>query len=298
MKKVFAILAVVAAFAAVSCKNDDKKPADEPNGGVKVAEDALVAYFPLDDATEKVGGLVLDSQGSGTDANFVAGRKGKAYTGTPDSFLRFNLPDNSPIKTLKAFSLSMWVMHAEIDFDHAPVPMVFQITRADDKCWGNLAMSCDRTDKGAGFLTWKIQAQMGTAGNMWKTTDGKNEEGVYWWANAFPAGRWHHIIWTYDNVTSKFHCYVNGADVTPENFVDCWKGEDQPVGDLEFINAEQIMIGNWDVKYTTASGWGWGDPWIGDFSEGKVDEIRLFSRALTSDEAKALYDAEVASMDE
>ena len=58
------------------------------------------------------------------------------------------------------------------------------------------------------------------------------------------------------------------------------------------------MIGNWDVKYTSAEGWGWKDEWIGGFENGQVDEIRLFNRALTAAEAKALYDAEVAAMTE
>ena len=303
MKKVFILLAF-ASLTFVSCEvlNNLVDEVKDAVTEIKVAQDALVAYFPLDNTDVKVGDLTLDSQGAGTEANFVEGRRGKCYQGSVDSYLRYNIPDGSPIKTLKAFSLSMWLKHAEVDYDHVPVPMVFQITRTDDRCWGNLAVAADRTAKGAGWLAWKIQAQMGTSGNMWKTTDGavKNEEtGVdeYPWANVFPAGRWSHVIWTYDNVESKFHVYVNGVDVTPEAYVDCWKGEDVPVGDLEFINADQIMIGNWDVKYTSAEGWGWKDAWIGDFSEGQVDEIRLYSRALTAVEAAALYAAEVAVMD-
>lgn len=298
MKKLFTILAVAALVFTVSCNKDDPKK-DDPKGGVNVAEDALVAYFPLDDATEKVGNLTLDSQGAGTEANFVEGRRGKCYQGTKDSYLRFNIPADSPIKTLKAMSISMWLKHAEIDWDCVPVPQVFQITRTDDRCWGNFALSCDRTDKGAGFLTWKVQWQMGTAGNLWKTTNAFSEtDGVktYEWPTLPPAGRWNHVIWTYDNVTSTFHMYLNGVDFTPEAYVDCWKGEEK-VGNLEFINAEQIMIGNWDVKYTTAEGWGWKDEWIGGFENGQVDEIRVFSRGLTAAEAKALYDAEVAAMD-
>lgn len=314
MKKVFAILAVVAATVfAVSCS--DKPAKDDSKGGVKVAEDALVAYFPLDDATEKIGGLTLDSQGAGTEANFVAGRRNKCYQGTKDSYLRFNIPADSPIKTLKAMSISMWVKHAEIDWDCVPVPQVFQITRTDDRCWGNFAMSCDRTDKGAGFLTWKVMFQgkelkkdeetgetKEFPAGIWKTTNAFTEEdGVktYNWPTLAPAGRWNHIIYSYDNVTSTFHCYLNGADITPENEVDCLFGETgQKAGDLKFLNAEQIMIGNWDVKYTSAEGWGWKDEWIGGFENGQVDEIRVFSRGLTAAEAKALYDAEVAAMTE
>ncbi|MBQ1168640.1 MAG: hypothetical protein II143_06005 [Bacteroidales bacterium] len=306
MKKVFVILAVVAAaLSAVSCA--DKPAKDDSKGGVEVAADALVAYFPLDDSSEKVGNLTFDASGAGTEANFVPGRRNKCYQGTKDSYLRFNIPAGSPIKTMKAMSLSMWLKHAEIDWDCVPVPMVFQITRTDDRCWGNFGMSCDRTDKGAGFLTWKcvFQGEEQTSdgpkpAGIWKTTNAFTEEdGVktYNWPTLAPAGRWNHIIYAYDNVTSTFHCYLNGADITPENEVDCIFGE-KKAGDLKFINAEQIMIGNWDVKYTSAEGWGWKDEWIGGFENGQVDEIRLFNRALTAAEAKALYDAEVAAMTE
>ncbi len=329
MKKLLSMLAIAAMFMTVSCKKDNPNnddPLDDPQEEtkeVKVAEDALVAYFPLDDATEKVGNLTLDSQGSGTDANFVAGRRGKCYTGTPDSYLRFNLPADSPLKDLKAMSVSMWIKHKEIDISCAPTPMVFQITRSDDRCWGNFAMGCDRTDKGAGFLTWKVQFQSQietkdestgevsyAPGNIWKTsnisrTDETTGITTWDWANIFPVDRWLHIIWCYDNKTSQFHCYVNGMDVTPVdeekgiNYVDCTFGEDnKPFGDLKFLNAEQVMIGNWDVKYTSASGWGWGDNWIGGFENGMVDEIRVFNRSLTATEAKALYDAEVNAMDD
>lgn len=305
MKKAFAFVAAFAAIAFVSCNkgNDNNGGDNTASKEVKVAEDALVAYFPLDDATEKVANLPLDGQGAGTEANFVTGRRGKAYQGSKDSYLRYNLPTDSPLRNLKAMSISMWLKHAEIDYDHAPVPQVFQITQSDDRCWGNFAISCDRTAKGAGWLTWKVQWKIGDKGNLWKTTNGSYEdedtgETVFPWANVFPAARWNHIIWCYDNKTSQFHCYVNGVDVTPESFVDCLVGEPaEAIGDLTFVNAEQIMIGNWDVKYTSAEGWGWGDEWIGGFEEGQVDEIRVFSRALTAEEAKALYDAEVNAMD-
>lgn len=308
MKKVIVILAVVAAaLSAVSCA--DKPAKDDSKGGVEVAADALVAYFPLDDSSEKVGNLTFDASGAGTEANFVPGRRNKCYQGTKDSYLRFNIPADSPIKTMKAMSLSMWLKHAEIDWDCVPVPMVFQITRTDDRCWGNFGMSCDRTDKGAGFLTWKcvFQGEEQTSdgpkpAGIWKTTNAFQEtDGVkkYDWPTLAPAGRWNHIIYAYDNITSTFHCYLNGVDITPENYVDCLFGEaGQKAGDLKFINAEQIMIGNWDVKYTSAEGWGWKDEWIGGFENGQVDEIRLFNRALTAAEAKALYDAEVAAMTE
>ena len=148
MKKLF-ILMACAAITCVSC-DALKGIIDEVKDAVteiKVAQDALVAYFPLDDTTVKVGDLTLDGQGAGTEANFVEGRRGKCYQGSKDSYLRYNIPADSPLRNLKAMSISMWIKHEEIDWDHAPVPQVFQITRTDDRCWGNFAMSCDAPTK-------------------------------------------------------------------------------------------------------------------------------------------------------
>ena len=331
MKRVFTWMAL-AAMLLIACgktpqgndpSGDQPGGTDQPGGGdqpgpdipdpvkeIDVAKDALVVWLPLDDiGTVKVGGLVLDNRGNSSDANFVEGRRGKCYQGGVGTYLQYALPAESPVKHLKSMSLSMWLKHAEVS--GTEVPMVFQITGGDDPIWGNFALTADRTSGSDGWLTWKVQWQMGTYGHLWKDTNQKyfdQELGmdVNPWANAFPAGRWNHIIWCYDNevtvkdeegkdiVVAQYHCYVNGVDMTPESHVWCMRGEKESFRDLGFIDAQKILIGGWDAKVNK----GYTDAWMGDFSRGQVDEIRLFSRSLTAEEAKALYDAEVDHMNE
>lgn len=332
MKRVFTWMAL-AAMLLIACgktpqgndpSGDQPGGTDQPGGGgqqeqeipdpvkeIDVAKDALVVWLPLDDiGTVRAGGLVLESRGGSTDANFVEGRRGKCYQGGVGTYLQYALPAESPVKHLKSMSLSMWLKHAEVS--GTEVPMVFQITGGDDPIWGNFALASDRTSGRDGWLTWKVQWQMGTYGHLWKATDqvdGFNEElqvSVNPWANAFPAGRWNHIIWCYDNAVTvkdeeghditvaQYHCYVNGVDVTPESHVWCMRSEKDSFGDLGFIDVQKILIGGWDAKVNK----GYTDAWMGDFSRGQVDEIRLFSRSLTAEEAKALYDAEVDHMNE
>lgn len=290
MKKIFAI-SVLALAVIASCTPENKGPEKGANGKAKitVAEADLVAYLPMESATPEVGDFTLASEGSGNADNFKAGRTGKAYFGTVNSYLAYDLGENCPLKDLKAFTVSLWLKQAEIDYDHAPVPMYFNISDPTDACWGNLGMSVDRTDTGAGFLTYKWEFRMGDRGSVWKTwNDG--------YADCWPAGRWNHIIVTYDNVSSEFHAYCNGVDVTPEADVPCVVGDPaQPVGDLQFMNAAQLWIGNWPVRYY--DGFQWGDAWIGHMDEAGLDEFRIYKRALTAEEAKALYDAEVANID-
>ena len=290
MKKVlfFSALALV---ALVAC-NTDPKEETGANGKKKitVAEDALVAYLPMESAIPEIGDFTLASQGSGTEANFQAGRNGKAYFGTIGSYLAYDLGAACPLKNLKTFTVSLWLKQAEIDYNHAPVPMYFNITDPKDACWGNLAMSIDRTETGAGTLAYKWCFRMGDKGSVWKVWN-KDE-----WGDVFPAARWNHIIVTYNNTKSEFHVYCNGADVTPEAVVPCMVGDPAaPVGDLQFLNASQLWIGNWPVRYY--EGFQWGDEWIGHMNEAGLDEFRIFNRALTAEEAKALYDAEVANID-
>lgn len=330
MKKVLAFLAMAALLLGACNKpaggddpNDkpdtpevpdnpqDPEDPEEPElpKEIDVAGDALVAWLPMDDAaTVNVGGLTLESQGPGTEANFVEGRRGKCYQGTENSYLLYNLPAGSPLLSLKAMSISMWLKHARVA--GTPVPMVFQLTGGDDPLWGNFALTSDRMADD--WITWKVQWQVGTYGHIWKQTDQAylDEElgvNVFPWANVFPANRWNHIIWCYEPSvmvtdeetsetyqTSQFHCYVNGIDVTPDSYVWCMRAEKTAFGDLAFIDGGQLIIGGWYAKVVN----GKKDSWMGDFHEGAVDEIRVFSRSLTADEAKALYDAEVDHMNE
>ena len=288
MKKYF-FLSAIALVAFAACDPEDKTPTGA-NGKaeITVAKDALVAYIPMESATPEVGDFTLASEGEGKADNFKAGRTGKAYYGTVNSYLAYDLGANCPLKTLKAFTVSLWLKQAEIDYDHAPVPMYFNITDPTDACWGNLGMSVDRTATGYGALAYKWEFRMGAKGSVWKVWNADE------WGPCFPAGRWNHIIVSYDNVKSEFHAYCNGVDVTPEAVVPCVVGE-EPVGDLEFLNATQLWVGNWPVRYY--AGFQWGDAWIGHMDEAGIDEFRIYSRALTADEAKALYDAEVANID-
>ena len=293
MKKILSlsIAALAIAGALASCNTQKEELGENGKKKITVAEESLVAYLPMESTSVEVGDLTLASQGSGSDANFKAGRNGNAYYGSIDSYLAYDLGASSPLRNLKTFTVSLWVKQAEIDYDHAPVPLFFNITDPQDACWGNLSMSIDRTETGSGTLAYKWCFRMGDKGSVWKVW--KRDDG---WGDVFPAGRWNHLIICYNNVNSEFHVYCNGADVTPEAVVPCTVGDPAaPVGDLQFLNAAQLWVGNWPVRYL--EGFQWGDEWIGHMNEGAVDELRIFNRALSAEEAKALYDAEVANID-
>jgi hypothetical protein len=62
---------------------------------------------------------------------------------------------------------------------------------------------------------------------------------------------------------------------------------------MAFVNADVINIGAWRPKSEgTAT-----DAWMGWFV-GNLDELRVYDKALTATEVKALYDAEVTQLNE
>lgn len=288
MKKYFALCAAALALCAMSCTKDNNQDGNNDANKkqeITVAKDALVAYLPFESEEVAVGGLTLADKGTTSEANFVAGRNGKSFTGGENQYLLYNLPEDSPIKTLKAFTLSAWIKQQEIPQAQAAVPMFFQITNTNDHFWGNLALSIDRTAEGAGYLTYKTRFRHSDAGEIWKAWYGD-------WADCYPAARWNHLIIIYDNAASEYHVYVNGADITPESAVACVMNE-QPAGDLQFVNAEQIAIGVWMPRLLDGA----QDEWMGWLDGGQIDELRLYNRALSTEEADALYKAEIANID-
>ena len=99
-----------------------------------------------------------------------------------------------------------------------------------------------------------------------------------------------HLIFEYDAVTSKYKIYKDGVQVVTNAGVEDRKtGETGgPLGALAFANADKINIGSWRPKSEgTAT-----EAWMGWFM-GNLDELRVYDKALTATEAKALYDAEV-----
>ncbi len=289
MKKILVFGAAALALCAISCNKENDKP-NTPNGKaeITVAKDALVAYLPFE--KEEVTGFTLDQKGKTTEANFVQGRTGKSFKGGEEQYLIYNIPADSPLRTMKAFTYSLWVIQPEITYDQAPVPMYFQIANLDadkkDLFWGNLSYTVDRTAEGAGYLAFKTGFRHSDAGAIWKTWNGDYGE-------CLPSGRWNHIIISYNNETSEFHMYVNGADVTPESAVSCVMAE-KPAGDLSFIGADKLVIGAWLPKILENA----SDEWMGWMDNSQIDELRIWNRALTAEEVSELYKAEIANINE
>jgi hypothetical protein len=315
MKKINVLSVLFTLFVSVSlslsltsCGDDDDNNGSGGDGKTDpstIAAANLVAYFPFEgNGTDEISKMTPSNTAT-TTVTFVDGRRGKAFQGAADanSGLLYNLQASSKLKTLKAFSFSGWLKTVPntIATGNPPEQMVFQLDGTGDWIWGNLFLlqhrnfpeepdNAHHTTAEFDCYFWKEDA------DAWKGQRGNG------WDLDVTSPQWRHIICTYDNVSSEFHAYVNGVHVTNPDGTEYsgskrWQkeGEDMPLGDLKFTNAEKFAIGAWCNRLagTDLLEDDWASPY-----KGQIDELRIYDRSLTKEEAKKLYDAEITQINE
>jgi len=268
-----------------SCNKDDDPDDGKIDPGT-IATTNLVAYFPFNgNGTEMIANLTPTLQ---PNVTYVAGRRGQAYQGANMAHLLYTLPATSKLKTLTSFSVAMWIKSPLVTGD--PEITLFEIGKSDDFFWGNLKLGLLRLNATADSLNFK--AVFLKNGAVW------SGQHISYSDPLFPINMWMHMVFQYDQTTSKFMIYKDGVKiVTNDGVENRWAAGDDvvprpPLGPLAFANADKINIGAWRPKTEgTAT-----DAWMGWFL-GNMDELRVYDKALTAAEVKALYDAEVTQIE-
>jgi len=281
MKKFFMLfVAAVAAVTLISCNPEDKKK--DTSGGVDVAKDNLVAYFPLNSAEDCVTlgeGVSFDALGG--VGKFGTGARGGCYESTGDvntnAFLKLDVPATF-VRNLSSFTLSAWI------FPNDYRGGIFTVGSSDsvvDANWGSFDLFLDggNDDEGA---TLK--------GYFYNDNTTADWHGFYPWVKGITKLTWQFVTMTYDENTSKLMLYVNGAKVYEQDVL-LGDGKDG-AGKVTLLNATCCYIGAFAQRMTGAS----AEEWLSFFS-GKIDEIRLFNIGLSEAEVASLYRAEVAVTD-
>lgn len=278
------IAAAVAALAMVSCKKNKNPQKVDTTGGVDVAVENLVAYFPLNSATEVVTlgeGVSFDKLGG--KAKFGTGARGGCYesTGTVDdeAYLKLNVPAKFT-SALTSFSVSAWVYQSGF---RGGIFAVGSSDKNTDPNWGALSLFLDGGDPEGGTML-----------KCYFFNDNPSAE----WHGFFPGykgqevaqNKWFFVTLTYDETTSKQALYVNGNSVFEGDVL--LKGDGAGAGKVQLLNASNCYIGAHAQRVSGAS----SEPWL-SYLAGKVDEIRIFNKGLSASEVGALYRAEVAVTD-
>ena len=120
-------LLIIAAFIAVVSINACSKPNnggdDNKKAEITVAKDHLVTWFDFEgSAADKLGKLTVNK----ATHQFTAARNGKALQGVEGGYLLYDVPADSKLLTMKAFTVSMWLKQVPIPSDQVPVPCYFE----------------------------------------------------------------------------------------------------------------------------------------------------------------------------
>jgi hypothetical protein len=103
-------------------------------------------------------------------------------------------------------------------------------------------------------------------------------------------GQWHHLAFSYDETTSKLSIYFDGLAVaTPGTQANFTKGNGEPLGKLDLSKINNLVVGGWNKQAGIS---GPTDSWISGFT-GKMDQFRLYGKALTATEVLALYNSKL-----
>lgn len=278
----FAILAIaVIGVVFSSCKKDE--PVDPYEGKTNpstIAQANLVAYFPFESETNSIelGSGISFSKKVGA-ASFVTGRRGNAYKGsTSQAYLEYAIASSNVFKNLSEYSFSAWIKSPKPTGGAA---CVFALDGGDSNM-GNFDFI---VESGSNADSLALKTYLFNSTTEWKGQD------HYLHNKAFLSDKWVHIVATYNKTTSKMSYYANGVFVKSQvKFSAPEVGGTQPLlGALTFKpDMSKFDIGAW---YKLAAGTA-TDSWM-VYYPGLVDELRIYNKALTDAEVKALYDAEI-----
>ncbi len=195
----------------------------------------------------------------------VAGVNGKGIQGTGTKAIKY--PSGNDFNTATSCTISMWVNNTV----NANTELLFSLTSKD--YWHESAAFLLLENAAADKCTFKFALQ-----DKWIEYNGQS------FAKPLFNGQWHHLAFVYSETTSVLKIYFDGVEVpTPGN------SGNLGLGKLNISSASNLVIGGWN-KHAGLSGP--TDSWIGGFS-GKMDQFRLYGKALTASEISALYNSKL-----
>lgn len=289
MKKKFKSIFIIALTIGLFTSCDDDLDTNEalpfePIGGFQnsdeIKSDNLIVKMSFEDnLVDQKGNL---SGANPTDVTYQEGFVGKAYKGSTASFATFSGVNNS-ISSLSSITSSMWIKTSQHE---GGAQCLFMLPKTTD-FWGNIFVLIEGTTQSSMQLKVHLQKDVTPSipwSGQWIDHSGENRlPDMY--------NDWKHIVWSYNEETSKYNIYINGnkislpADMTNRLTNDVNSGG-LPLGALASSNTQGFIIGGYQQHI--GSPWNAPDSWMLPYT-GLMDEFRIYNAALTDDEVHSLY---------
>lgn len=289
-------LALGLAYASfTSCSSNSAEqlpPIGGYNSASEVAASSLKAYWPLNgDGKESISNTAPTTT---VATSYVTGVKGQAASFT-SGYMAY--PAITALNTTSgSVSISCWAFLSNNKANPTAVSTtspIFSLTRTGE-AFGNLNLMAETH----GLITsdsiqmkgvFRIKKPDGTdfggdAVNMIKRETWMDATHT-WNANKI-GGKWAHIVYIYDGPTATNKIFVNGVKISNSAWEVRNNGAAFP---LNHFTPTRPVIGALETVVNGTN----TDTWNAAL-KGKVDELRIYDKALTTAEIGALYELEKA----
>jgi len=209
----------------------------------------------------------------------VPGVTGNAAKGVLGSAITY-LNANDFAATAKSFTMAVWLKSAGVPHLNAQ----FAMSLVDKDYWHNsgmfLLLDHDQCCGGGALGTTVDSANVSfVVKDNWYAFNGKDR------IPKLHDQQWHHLVFVYDETTSKLTTYLDGHALTGLSSA----ATSQLTGPLNLnaASVSNLVLGGWNKH---ASIPGPTDSWI-DSYPGALDQFRLYNKALSASEVLALYNS-------
>lgn len=248
--------------------NDDFPPGDVPPtaGGFtsssQIAPTNLVAYWNFN--ADNLLDSVSNTTGTNAGMTFTEGLKGKALTGNPDATKKAyaTAVASAAVKAMTQYTVSFWVNTPQ----NTGATGIFSLGDTQG-FWGNINVFFEN---GGTTTLARFKA-------LYNDNGASFDNNIQDVQNGF--NNWVQYVITYDGA-GNFKSYVNGSLARTATQAN--------MGPIRFINVGPIVFGTLHFmtvpSSTSATG---AQDWAG-YLPGKMDEVRIYNKALTAIEVSAL----------
>ncbi|MDB5223887.1 MAG: hypothetical protein JWN83_2554 [Chitinophagaceae bacterium] len=246
---------------------DYPKDANPPGGPLKfyVAFDGTTSN-PLMNAVDSVRAKFPSSNPLAS----IDGVRGKGFQGADDKVILYSSANDFAAST--SFSISFWMKNTA---QAGRTEFLFSLVD-ETYGWSNSAAFVLVENQTATNTTMKF-------GLMDQWLEGTFNKPLF-------DGSWHHMVYVYDETTSKMTYYFDGAVVTGMTTTQTnVTNGGSPRGKIDFTKASSLILAGWN-KHGNAKGP--TDDWIKTY-KGAMDQFRLYGKALTASEVQALYNSKL-----
>jgi hypothetical protein len=277
----------------------------------QISASTLAAYFPFEGSYTDT---IKQLEGTNHGANFGPGLTGQAYVGVGQSYVTYSgVPWLFRNDFVYGYTISAWFkISAQPIADNG----TFQPTSGS---MGIFSMYDNETGY-PNVLLLELEPYTPVSGDSVRVHAGFNNFGNDYaapgWTAVIPEGfldtaigKWTQVVMTYDGESSKYTLYENGTaiaakspwtsptDLTPFIVLNGPTGwRDSSTNKMGYPYWPHFptgfIIGGWPYNSNVSPNFG-SQPWAGYF-QGSLDNVRIYTSALNSDDVKSLYILEKA----